>query len=211
MDFTVTLFVNGEEVSSAAGDVAVAFSSATVLLGQASRDSAAADAYFDEASVVRAETELLGNGGFESALAGSGNTTPLTFGNFRAYNGPGGLVSAPVRAGAQSARCVIPGGSNGQNRYYYQDLELEPGEFFDFAVAAYPVAGREEGRIMFDWDRDEGAVSGTASMVWTPSALTFQAWGIGGSVDPIPFGAWTDLLLRIDTVPQEMTIGQVVI
>lgn len=201
---TVILFVDGVQVASASGDVGASFSAATMLLGVTADDpSASSDYHFDQAEVMRLGSNLVSNDGFESALAGSGTSTAVTTGNWRAYvkgTSTVARVTSPVHTGTYALRANVAGGTN-QGSYAFQDIAaLAPGEVFEVGAMVRPSgSGTQVVGLVFDWDR-VAAAPWTAIVEMTSSATSFSAFGLSGSASALPAGTWSEVVLRVGVV-----------
>lgn len=201
---TVQLLVDGVLVASASGDVGVSFSTATMLLGVSADDpSASSDYHYDQAEVVRLGSNLISNGGFEAALAGSGTSTAVTTGNWRAYvqgTSTVARVGSPVHTGSQALRINVAGAAD-QGSFAFQDIAaLAPGEVFEVGAMIRPSgAGLQVMGLVFDWDR-VAAAPWTAMVEMSSAATSFSAFGLSGSGPALPAGTWSEVVLRVGVV-----------
>lgn len=198
----VILFIDGVQVAAASGANVDPFTSATLLLGEDNNASLTASTFtYDEVTIVKNAAQLLGNTGFESALAG-GSTTAVSTGNWSYYMNPSATgttpqrVGSPVHTGSWAAQIEVNAGTN-QNRYVYQDVSIAPGDFFDLTFQVYPTgSGSQHQRIIFDWDRT-GTYTSQAAVHVTPTETSFEAFGLSGSGPALTFGAWSEVTLRV--------------
>ncbi len=218
MDFTVELIVDDVSQGITAGSVAVAFSTATAFIGHgASLHSVNKLVYADDVDVIRGGIGLLSNTGFESAVNAYGlGVSGANWGRFTQNAGAPStaeLITAPlpVHSGSQAGRVLITAGAGDRGAYFFQDVALAPGEPFDLDGWLYIVGpGQIQFRVIFDWDRGGGFISGEATVVAEPGVdTTFDAWGIGGTAPPLPDNQWTHVILRIDTSVAAWVIGDV--
>lgn len=212
MRFTLEVIVNGETKAEEAADVDTSFSTATAFAGNGSGQDVIASSYaYDEMRVVRDGANLLGNEGFEAPILPRG--TQLTYDNWRLYDFSRtdvGRVGSPVFAGSWAARARMSSGRGGG--YVFQDVDLETGELFDFDARVFPEYGEQHSiRLMFDWDRgDQGTTSGNVQARFFADRMEYEAWGISGVIaDPLPYGEWSRVVLRLETARSGWRIGQV--
>lgn len=191
-----------------AGSSAVAFASATAFIGHGDSSQPVNKlVYADDVDVIRGGLGLLGNTGFESAVNAYGlGVSGSNWGRFtqNASVATAELVTSPlpVHSGLQAGRVSIIGGGSARGCYFFQDVALMPGEPFDLDGWLWldSGSGQIQFRVIFDWDRGGGFISGEATVVAAPGVdIAFSAWGVGGTAPPLPTNQWTHVILRIDT------------
>ena len=118
---------------------------------------------------------LVGNPGFESALAGTQQgpaaAVGTSFGNWLGYtqdnnHSPPSIVAAPVHAGAGAGHVLSTGSAQGGNgQFFVQDFQsFAPNQGYALDVWVYPVAAQTQAVLLFGWDRNAGSVSGSAGV-----------------------------------------------
>lgn len=212
MDFTVELIVDDVSQGVHAGSVGVAFATATAFIGHgASLHTTNKLVYADDVDVIRGGAGLLSNTGFESAPNAYGlGVSGANWGRYtqNVVDSTAERITSPlpVHSGMFAGRVVITAGAGDRGAYFFQDLALLPGESFDLDGWLWidPASAEVQFRIIFDWDRGGGFLSGEATVVGEPGVDTeFSAWGVGGTAPPLPTGQWTHVILRIDTATYE--------
>lgn len=207
---TATLSLNDVEVGAVEGPISDVFSTATVLVGQGFGTAPDSSRYiYDDVKVIRDETNLVANSGFEAATRG-GNTTAPAAGNWQPYAIPAGgstvaRTTSPVHAGDHAGAVTI--GTNGG--YFHQDIALELGDRFCFDLWLYRDYGSQEVELLFDWDRTN--ISGGLAYVRFPAigGTEFYAWGLSGIAPALSFDEWHHVELCLSTTKAGFSIGQV--
>ncbi len=161
------------------------------------------------ATVVRASTNLVGNPGFESPLAGTqyeGTISP-NFGNWIAYSFRHSIplpseVHAPslVHGGSASGEIVNPAGVG--SALFVQDIQsFDPNSTYTFSGWVYPVAGEQYFNLEFGWDRGSaGRTTGGSGINITPTATEFSAWQQSGRPAPaLTYNAWHYIQLVVNS------------
>ena len=169
---------------------------------------------------------MVGNGGFEAPVVGPTTNAPVppSVGNWLLnYQAPRGTtlerVTSPVRYGDWALRLAAPAGQGAP--YAMQDLLLVTGDVFEFQFDVWPILGAQLAAVTFDWDRGvtgEAAGSVTANMTADAFSVTLSGSALqdpGGNplpeilLDPLPYGEWTNVLLRIRTALTGWNVGKV--
>lgn len=217
--FTLQAFVDGVLVGEGEGE-SEPFSTATCFLGDTTGvdDQQASDYYWDDVAILREAdgAAMLGNGGFEVALLSQVGNPPVSaaIGNWRPHLQPSfgttvARVSSPVKSGAWAMRTAAPAGRSAP--YVMQDVLLQSGDTFDFDFDVWPVLGGQLAAITFDWDRGfTGAAAGSVTANMTAAAFSATLSGSAlqdpngnplpsFTADPLPYGAWSHVLLRVRT------------
>lgn len=129
---------------------------ATLLIGELSASNPEASVFvYDDVSVASGASNLLGNGGFESAVAGTGTSSVVTTGNWRLYDfgaSTPAIVSSPVHGGSQAFRVDGAAGSPAL-AYCFQDFTLAEGDAFELEFAVRPSSGQQSVVLGFDYNR----------------------------------------------------------
>lgn len=200
--FQVEFYVNHELVDKLAGEADTSFGRATAFLGEGTGSTpglAPAKYRFDEMSLVKDETEYLGNRGFESALAGSG--TGLVFNNWNNVHPSrgSGRYSDIAYAGSWAGGINKP---TGNGTYLIQDTTLVSGDFFDFQGQIYRSSdtpgSRVQFQVFFDWDRGGGDTSGEVGIFQqADGTVSYGAHGVGqGGFPGLVYDTWTHWRIR---------------
>ena len=196
---TVELWIGGELAGASTTPLVTSYSTATVLLGElAGTVPDTSEFFFDDVSVLAAGSELLGNRGFESALAGSGSHATTT-GNWMALPLGAAVVersAAQARTGSHSGHVDINGTGMLQAGYLFQDISIAAGTAFEFTVHARPIHGRQYASILFDWSRP-GSAGADCSVVLAPSATTVTVFGVSLAGPGLPAGSWSQARVRV--------------
>lgn len=203
---TLQLYADGVLVSSSVEAFEpVNYSSATVFLGELNGTvPAVSDFYFDAATLTVAAVDALSNGGFESAIAGTGTDRSVTTGNWRAYQlGTASVARSTVTtaAGANSGRVDINSTGASQGGFFFQDVTITEGSSFEFEVQVYPTGGTQYASVLFDWDRS-GASAHAASITMSGSSLTATVFGVTVSGAGLTLNQWNTV--RVVVAAQEL-------
>lgn len=213
----LALYINDTLIDQVEGRVSVDFSTATLLLGQQSfSPDQATEMFFDDAVVQRDDSpgNLLGNPGFEDALPAHGGTgRPVVFDNWGRYQSQGTVADrsqVQVHSGAWSGR--VPSGSGfGQGKYFYQDLPLAPGDWFDLVAWIYPTnlgsgQNAQSMAALFDWDRSSGNTAGSAGSYFFADRTTCAGFGLQtADGPPLALNQWSKVQVRVWVNSEELS------
>lgn len=199
----IQLFYDGVLVYSDSGTVAPNFAQqVTVLFGIPEVSPGAASDYtYDNVQLTQLTVNQLSNSGIESAISGTGTSSPVNTGNWRVTKPSGSTATVDrtgtrPQAGSFAADVISAGGAN-QGGFFYQDLTLTSGDFWlDFWI--YPDAGQQTMEILFNWDRGTaGTASGVASLVMDSTDTNVSVFGNSGTAPALDQDNWTHVLLKI--------------
>lgn len=172
----------------------------TLLVGELSNTATASEIAYDDVSVVLGGAELVGNGGFESALAGTSSAKPVTTGNWWVYDpgsSSGVRVASPAHAGSQAFEVTATAGS-GNGCYALQDMTMPEGDAFELEFWCYPASGEQYVELAFDWNRTSSAAQ-TVAVVVSTSSVDASAFGVSlPSVSGLAAGAWSHVRLVVN-------------
>lgn len=201
---TAELYVDDVLVSSTTETLTANHAgAATVLIGEGAFTAVAGVYHYDDVALTHDGSNLLGNAGFESALAGTGTSRVVTSGNWRVYD-PGAstvsIVASPTHTGSGALHGNITSG-NGNGCYAFQDATLPEGDAFELELWVYPTSGVQDAQVLFDWS-NRGGTAGSAvqslSIAWSASAVTATVLGVAlPASDPLPVGEWSKVRLVV--------------